>query len=241
LRARRGMANAVVEYLRSKGFACDEDPRIPGAVCVDGTPSSDVLRPILHKQAEIQDIASQCVVHFCSPRAGERWWDMCAGAGGKSLHLLECLDGSGHVFCTDVRPRALAELTRRTVAAGYTTWSARAIGAAQDLPDAFDGILIDAPCSGVGTWSRNPDARWRTTREDLNRNRLRQIGLIREAFPRLRPGGKLIYAVCSLTKSETVEVVDSVSEILPARVINSMRIDPFYGPGIGMWAVMLSH
>jgi 16S rRNA (cytosine967-C5)-methyltransferase len=240
LRARRGMASAVCERLREAGYACMEDPRVPGALRVEGAPSADALRAILHKQAEIQDISSQRVVHFCAPHAGERWWDMCAGGGGKSLHLLELLGGNGHVYCTDIRPLALRELKRRALAAGYSGWSASLVGQTDRLPADPDGILIDAPCSGIGTWNRNPDARWRITRRDLERHRHRQIGLIRQAFEQLRPGGRLVYAVCSLTKSETVDVIASILETIPARVIDTMRIDPFYGPCIGMWASMLT-
>lgn len=237
LRARRGRVDEVIDHLRGVGFAAAPDARVPGAVRVDGAPSTAALRPLLHRAMEIQDIASQQVGLFCAPREGERWWDVCAGAGGKALHLLELLGKTGHVLCTDTRPDALIEFARRARAAGYAHWS---VSRVERVPPTarFDGILVDAPCSGTGTWNRNPDARWRIERAALAHHRERQVQLVRQALAHLKPGGRLIYAVCSLTRSETMEVVERLtSYATPAR---TLRIDPCLGPGIGMWCVELT-
>ncbi len=236
LRARHGEAESVCEQLRAAGFDCSADPRLPGAVRVEGWPGSGVLTPLLHRSAEIQDWASQRVGRLCAARAGEHWWDVCAGAGGKSLHLLEQLKGTGSVLCTDIRPRVLEELKRRASAAGYRNWTARLLEDEVFEDVRFDGILIDAPCSGTGTWNRNPDARWRTAREDLTRYRDQQIALLQRALPRLKSGGRLIYAVCSLTRTETNDVLTALLNATPIAVESTLRIDPASGPCIGMWA-----
>lgn len=237
LRARRGQSDAIIAHLRAAGFDCAADARVPDAVRVNGAPSADVLRPLLHRAAEIQDIASQQVGLFCAPRNGEHWWDVCAGAGGKALHLMEQLNGTGHVLCTDIRARALDELARRATAAGYANWSIRTTTALP--PDVrFDGILIDAPCSGTGTWNRAPDARWRTDRSALAAHRDRQRTLVQTALAHLKPHGRLVYAVCSLTRTETLDVVDHIHRHTRAQPDRPLRIDPFSGPGIGMWCVV---
>lgn len=236
LRARRGRSEAVISHLRAVGIDCASDARIPDAVRVHGAPSADVLRPLLHQMAEIQDIASQQVGLFCAPRDGESWWDMCAGAGGKALHLMELLNGTGHVLCTDIRPRALDALARRAKAAGYANWSI-ATTTALSHDARFDGILIDAPCSGTGTWNRAPDARWRIVRSTLAAHRDRQLRLLHAALAHLNPNGRLVYAVCSLTRAETLDLVNHLHQHTRAHPSQRLRIDPFSGPGIGMWCV----
>ncbi len=160
---------------------------------------------------EVQDLASQAVGLACAPRPGERWWDACAGHGGKSLHLAALMKGKGAVVATDVKPYKLEEARRRVRRANYQNvelraWTGKRIPAKER---SFDGVLVDAPCAGVGTWRRNPDARWRTAAEDVRELSAIQAKVLGRAAKGVKPGGRLVYAVCSLTRSETLEVVDS--------------------------------
>lgn len=243
LRCRAGQREAVSAHLARAGFACQADPRVANALRVNGAPGSDALRPIVHRLAEVQDIASQAVGIACAPKANERWWDVCAGAGGKTLQLLDTLDRRGHVLCTDVRAAALDELAHRAHMAGFSHFVTRQVAedpAEWAIADRFDGILLDAPCSGIGTWSRAPDARWRTTLAQLDEHRQRQIALLRHAVRHLQPGGRLIYAVCSLSKRETTGVLEAVQAEHPAlRPTLTQSITPDFGPGIGMWFAVL--
>ncbi len=249
LRCRAGARDEVLGSLREAGAAAAPDDRLPGLLRVDTAPSRAILAPLLHTRAEIQDIASQCVGHLCAPKPGEHWWDLCAGAGGKTLHLLDQLGGSGSVFCTDTRTEALDELTRRATAAGFTNWTARRLPpdpGRWTVGSRFDAILLDAPCAGTGTWGRAPDARWRTTREDCLAWAARQAALLRHALPRLKPGGRIVYAVCSLTRAETSDVFQTVARDTPIGAVplrhpltgaaaDPCLILPAHGPGIGMW------
>lgn len=245
LRCRTGQMEAVKEHLAKAGFICHTDPRVENALRVDGTPGSDVLRPITHRLAEVQDIASQAVGLACAPKPGEYWWDVCAGAGGKTLQLLDTLNGSGALLCTDIRAAALDELAHRAQLAGYSNFTTRHIPedpAEWTIEEQFDGILLDTPCSGIGTWNRAPDARWRTTPEQIQQHQQRQLALLRRAARHLKPGGRLIYAACSLAKSETTEVLKIFGTEFPAlRATRTRAITPDFGPGIGMWFTILKN
>lgn len=256
LRCRAGRQEDVIRHLDKAGFHSAPDARVPNALRVEGTPSAEILRPLLHRYAEIQDIASQVVGQICAPRPGERWWDVCAGAGGKTLHLLDTLNGKGNALCTDIRESALDELIRRARTAGFPNFSTQSVSddpTTWNITETFDGILIDAPCSGVGTWGRAPDARWRTPHEQLQRHHQRQLALLRRAIKQLKPGGRLIYAVCSLTKTETVDVIAAAQSSEPSiklapitcsmvpGIKSSCCIYPHLGPGIGMWVSSLKN
>lgn len=152
---------------------------------------------------EIQDLGSQCVLESAAIAPGEHWLDACAGAGGKSLQLARLLGPVGHVDAHDVRPAALRELAARATRAG--------IGNISIFPHppraAYDGVLVDTPCSGSGTWRRAPHLKWVTHETDLAAAANRQRELVAGFSARVRPGGRLIYATCSLSRMENEDVV----------------------------------
>jgi 16S rRNA (cytosine967-C5)-methyltransferase len=166
---------------------------------------------------EIQDLASQLVGHACAPVPGQSWWDVCAGEGGKTLHLCDLLMNKGLVWATDRSERRLIVLRRRTARAGLFNYQAALWDGTGRLPTGrkFDGVLLDAPCSGVGTWQRNPHARWTTTPEDVRELAGVQLGLLHAVAAAVKPGGRLVYAVCTLTRSETTAVADSFAAAHP--------------------------
>ncbi len=185
---------------------------------------------------EIQDLASQLVGHACAPKPGETWWDTCAGEGGKTLHLADLMQNQGLIWASDRSARRLAKLKERTARARVFNYRAAAWDGGPRLPTKtkFDGILIDAPCSGVGTWQRNPHARWTTQPKDVRELAAVQARLLAHAAPALKPGGRLIYAVCTLTRAETTAVADTFtaehSEFEPAPVFAVAGLDE-PGPG----------
>ncbi len=182
-------------------------PRLPQAVRLPQGVNPEILAGM--PEAEIQDLASQCVGLACAPGAGESWWDACAGSGGKSFHLADLMGGRGSVLATEPRAGSLEECRRRLArnrARRVTPrpWS----GDPATAPDRrFDGVLVDAPCSGIGTWHRNPDARWRTPPDAVSRNAALQARLLGICADRVRPGGRLVYSVCTLTRAETEDAV----------------------------------
>jgi 16S rRNA (cytosine967-C5)-methyltransferase len=185
----------------------------PGLSALRYTGTSD-----LHKMPqfqsgdfEIQDLASQLVGHACAPAAGETWWDACAGEGGKTLHLSDLMGNKGLLWATDRSVRRLAILKKRAGRAGMFNYRSTPWAGAGAAPfkTKCDGVLVDAPCSGVGTWQRNPHARWTTSMQDVTELAAVQAGLLAKAALSIKVGGRLVYSVCTLTRSETTAVADA--------------------------------
>lgn len=164
----------------------------------------DLTRTASHEagEFEVQDLGSQLILASVDPAPGERWLDACAGAGGKSLQLAGLLGAGGRVEVHDPRPAALQELARRVSRAGFRQITTVAVPVGE-----FDGVLVDAPCSGSGTWRRSPHLKWVTTPADVARAAGLQLRLLHQFSRHVRPGGRLIYATCSLCKSENEAVV----------------------------------
>lgn len=166
---------------------------------------------------EIQDLASQWVGFLCQPKPGQTWWDACAGEGGKTLHLSDLMQNKGLIWASDRSKARLQVLKRRTARARVFNYRLAHWHGGANLPTKtkFDGVLIDAPCAGLGTWRRNPHARWTTSLEDVRELSRLQQRLLHHAAPALKPGGILVYAVCSMTRSETVEAADDFEKNHP--------------------------
>jgi 16S rRNA (cytosine967-C5)-methyltransferase len=164
---------------------------------------------------EIQDLSSQLVGHACAPQPGETWWDACAGEGGKALHLSDLMRNKGLLLATDRSLRRLSVLRRRAARAGVFNYRAAVWtgGGPPPFRTRCDGVLVDAPCSGVGTWQRNPHARWTTSIEDVRELAAVQAALLSRAAQSVKPGGRLLYSVCSLTRSETTAVADGFEAV----------------------------
>jgi 16S rRNA (cytosine967-C5)-methyltransferase len=179
---------------------------------------------------EIQDLASQAVALACDPDPGERWWDACAGAGGKSLHLAALMNGKGVVVATDLHEGRLKETVRRARRSPWRNVTTRAWDGKHvpGKPASFHGVLVDAPCSAIGTWRRNPDARWLIDRDAVPRLAETQANILAAASAGVRAGGTLVYSVCTVTPAETLGVVRGFLESHPG-----FRLDPFPHPLTG--------
>lgn len=217
----------IVVALNGLGLMASPHPAVPSAIAVTRGINLRALPRAIRDQIDIQDLASQVVGLACAPRAGERWWDACCGSGGKTLHLAALGGPSVRILATDIRPTILEGLTRRLEETG--TGAVRAEvwdGTVQPPPPgAFDGILLDTPCSGTGTWHRNPDARWRTSPESLERLSQVQATLIRACATRVKPGGVLVYATCSVLSRENESIVEQFLNANPG-----FSLDPFPNP-----------
>lgn len=193
------------------GWTWSESPALPGAWRLDGDCNVLGTRAFRNGLIEIQDIGSQALLAAVDPVAGTRWLDACAGAGGKTLQLARLLGSSGHVTAHDVRPAALAELKRRAERAGITHVSV------DPRPGgSYDGVLVDAPCTGSGTWRRSPHLKWTTTEATMARAAETQAKLLARFAPLTAPGGLLVYATCSLCQSENEAVVSGFANAHPA-------------------------
>ena len=160
---------------------------------------------------ELQDIGSQAVGLICAPQLGETWWDACAGEGGKMLHLSAIMQNKGLIWASDSAAWRLQRLKRRAARAKVFNYRTAPWDGGPRLPTKtkFDGVLVDGPCSGTGTWQRNPHARWTLTAKDVEELSSLQQALLANVAQAVKPGGKLVYAVCTLTRAETARVAEA--------------------------------
>ena len=164
---------------------------------------------------EIQDEGSQIAAKLTAARPGMTCVDLCAGAGGKTLALAADMEGQGKIHCFDVSRKRLAPLIERARRAGVQNFESYILGEASaqlaldDLEGKADRVLVDAPCSGTGTWRRAPDAKWLLTEEKLDSYRSAQHDVLRTAAPLVRAGGRIVYVTCSVLPSENDAQVEA--------------------------------
>ncbi len=204
----------------ARGWIAERHPSLPDAWRLPPETNVTSARTYEEGRYEVQDAGSQHILaglDFSSRSPGPRWLDACAGAGGKTLQLARLLGPSARIDATDTRSAPLAELRARANRAGL----AGRIRTPNTAGDAYDGVLVDAPCSGSGTWRRAPHLMACTTQADLRASAQLQATILDQAAPRVRPGGKLVYATCSIARTEN----RSVAEAFLARHSNTYQID----------------
>ena len=177
-------------------------------------PAGTNINPIAG-QAEVQDAGSQIVSLAAGAQPGQSVVDLCAGGGGKTLALAAAMRNEGRILATDIDRGRLSRLAPRAAKAGVTIVETRLLdpnreaAALEDWSGTADYVLIDAPCSGTGTWRRNPEARWRLTPDRLGRFATQQRHVLEVGAPLVRPGGALVYIVCSLLDTEGADQIDA--------------------------------
>lgn len=212
-----GRAPVDLRVNRLKAAMGDVAPLYPDAVPIEEL--ADAMRlpegwpveqsdPWKQGLVEVQDAGSQMISAVCQAQPGMTVVDMCAGAGGKTLALASAMAGKGTLIAADTIRSRLARLDPRAVRAGATfietllldqVHESRALEA---LNGRADVVLVDAPCSGTGTWRRNPEARWRLTPARLDRLIQEQARILDFSAPLVKPDGVLVYATCALTDRE---------------------------------------
>ena len=212
LRAKRGQGKLLARKLHHSK-ACG----LPDAVLFFGQEDSFRSPEFQAGEFEIQGIASQAVGLLCDPKPDETWWDACAGEGGKTLHLSDLMGNKGLIWASDRASWRLTMLKRR--AARAKVFNYRAVpwdgGERPPTKTQFDGVLVDAPCSGIGTWQKNPHARWTSGAQDVQELSEAQTRLLCNAAVGVKPGGRLIYAACTLARPETIGVVAAFEKRCP--------------------------
>lgn len=159
---------------------------------------------------EVQDLSSQLVAEALDPQPGTRVFDVCAGAGGKTLHIASLMQNKGQIIALDLYEWKLKELKRRAKRAGAHNIKTRPIIAKtiKRLKDSADALLIDAPCSGLGVLKRNPDAKWKLDAAFIERITKEQEEILQNHSKVLRKGGKMVYATCSILPEENEQQVE---------------------------------
>lgn len=209
--------------------------RIPeGQSAPEGAEQGDIagawrIRGDLPAGARRMDIGAQAVVPLLDVRPGHRVLDLCAAPGNKTMHILEAAPRI--VVAADASPSRLAALPDQ--------WARVRLDATEGLPfcAVFDRILVDAPCSGTGTLSRNPEIKWRLSPADVAGHAARQRRILAQALKALKPGGLLVYATCSLERRENEEVVHAVARTRVQRTVTRL---PGREPGDGFFVAVIS-
>lgn len=192
---------------------------LPEGTAVERGPESD------EGLLSVQDAGSQIIAAACRAMPGQTVLDLCAGAGGKTLALATDMRGEGRLVAADVNRARLDRLQPRAERAGAGFIETRLLdggkeqAAIADLEGRCDCVLVDAPCTGMGTWRRNPEARWRIDPAMLSRMTALQAHVLDLAAPLVRPGGALVYAVCSLLAPEGPGQVDAFLARAPGWVV----------------------
>ena len=191
---------AVLAEWASRGWTASPHPALPGAWRLPSDTAVTSCDSYHAGHYEVQDLGSQLILASLglAPAATPvRWLDACAGAGGKTLQLARLLGPAARIEAADIRPAALAELRARATRAGLKN-----IHTVTRPSGLYDGVLVDAPCSGSGTWRRSPHLMACTTPADLDAAATLQSRLLAEAAPLVLPGGLLVYATCSIARRE---------------------------------------
>jgi 16S rRNA (cytosine967-C5)-methyltransferase len=183
---------------------------VDGIIITSPCPRLRETTPYTEGLIRIQDEASQLIARLVAPKPGEKVLDLCAGVGGKTLHLAALMENRGGITALDRHPERLAMLREEAGRLGAAIVETRTGDAAvpvESFRKHFDRVLLDAPCSGLGTLRRNPEIRWRLVPGDIKECMRIQKLLLQNAAECVRPGGRLVYSVCTATPEETEIVV----------------------------------
>jgi 16S rRNA (cytosine967-C5)-methyltransferase len=211
---------AALARLAARGIDGQPTPYSPAGIRLAGKPA--INRSDLFEQGliEVQDEGSQLIAYLVAPRRGEMVADFCAGAGGKTLALAAIMRSTGRVYAMDVSTKRLHALGRRAARAAVSNVHPLAIAGEGDvrakrLAGKIDRVLVDAPCSGFGTLRRNPDLKWRHGQESIAELAQKQHDILRAAARLVKPGGRLVYATCSILREENEAVVERFAALHP--------------------------
>jgi 16S rRNA (cytosine967-C5)-methyltransferase len=206
--------------LAEAGIEAQPTPFSPFGLRVAGKPALAKLPLFVEGSIEVQDEGSQLLALLLAPKRGEMVVDFCAGAGGKTMLLGALMRSTGRLYAFDVADKRLAKLKPRLARSGLSNVHAVRIDNENDLrvkrlAGKIDRVLVDAPCSGLGTLRRNPDLKWRQSPESVARLAATQAAILAAAARLLKPGGRLVYATCSVLAAENDAIVDAFQRAHP--------------------------
>jgi 16S rRNA (cytosine967-C5)-methyltransferase len=204
----------VLAILQSEGVRAEATPLSPFGIRVTGHPPITRHPLFVEGKIEVQDEASQLAALLVAPKPHEMVVDFCAGAGGKTLALGMLMRSRGRIYAFDVSQKRLAQLAPRLKRSGLSNVHARVISPEPDsrvkrLAKKIDRVLVDAPCSGLGTLRRNPDLKWRQSETSIAELGEKQAAILRCASALVKPGGRLVYTTCSILPEENDKIVSN--------------------------------
>ncbi|MGH6608929.1 MAG: RsmB/NOP family class I SAM-dependent RNA methyltransferase, partial [Burkholderiaceae bacterium] len=243
----------VLEDLAAHRVGAEATRYSPDAIRLSSKPALTHWPLYREGLIEVQDEGSQLIARLLQPRRGQMVVDFCAGAGGKTLAIGALMRSTGRLYAFDVNERRLAGLGPRLKRSGLSNVHPIVIRSESDirvkrLNGKCDRVLVDAPCSGSGTLRRNPDLKWRFSETELARVNELQRSVLRAAARLLKPGGRLVYATCSLLARENQHVIDAfIAEhpeyelISAATVLSTQSIAVDHASRSAPYFVMLPH
>lgn len=201
----------VIQTLQKEGIEASSFGAYPETLKLAERKPLQRLASFLKGTYEIQDAGSQVIAHYLNPVPNARVIDACAGAGGKSLHIAALMKNKGQIISMDIEAPKLKELERRALRAGVDIIKTKGItsGTIASLKNSADYVLLDVPCSGIGVLRRNPDDKWKLSKERIDTLVKIQQNIIQEYSMMVKPGGVLVYATCSILPSENDKQIDA--------------------------------
>lgn len=237
----------VLDALQASGIEAGATPFAPLGVRVVGKPALTKLKVFEDGWIEVQDEGSQLLCALVAPRRGEMVVDFCAGAGGKTLALGAAMRSTGRLYAFDVSDRRLAKLKPRLARSGLSNVHPVLIDSEHDakikrLAGKIDRVLVDAPCSGLGTLRRNPDLKWRQSPASVEELAPKQASILASAARLVKTGGRLVYATCSVLEAENEAIVSQFLAdhpdfaLVPAgQALAEQRIELEMGDYLSLW------
>ena len=207
----------VQAAFKAEGIEAVPTPYSPWGLRVQGKPALHKLDVFMRGDVEVQDEGSQLLALLTDAKRGEMVVDFCAGAGGKTLALGAAMRNTGRLYAFDTSGHRLAALKPRLARSGLSNVYPAQITHERDerikrLAGKIDRVLVDAPCSGLGTLRRNPDMKWRQSPASVDELRAKQAAILDSAARLLKPGGRLVYATCSLLEEENEAIAAAFTE-----------------------------
>ncbi len=218
----------VRKELALAGIPSKPTPYSPWGLRVQGKPALNKLDAFARGAIEVQDEGSQLLALLLDAHRGEMVVDFCAGAGGKTLAIGACMRSTGRLYAFDVSAHRLDALKPRLARSKLSNVHPAAIAHERDdrvkrLAGKIDRVLVDAPCSGLGTLRRNPDLKWRQSPESVQEMTVKQAAILQSAARLVKSGGRLVYATCSLLPQENEAIAQAFSEINPDFLLQPVR------------------
>ncbi len=205
---------SVLQRLQDDGFAVSPTPYAPEGIRFQSKPVLEKHPLFLSGAIEVQDEGSQLLAHLLAPKRGDMVVDFCAGAGGKTLALGALMRNTGRLYAFDVSAARLARFKPRLARSGLSNVVPVVISTENDtkvkrLAGKIDRVLVDAPCTGLGTLRRNPDLKWRQSEQEAQALAVKQKNILAAAAKLVKVGGRLVYATCSVLEQENQHIVDA--------------------------------
>lgn len=212
--------NELLAALNEAGMTAIATPYSPIGIRLADKPALNQYKPFLAGHFEVQDEGSQLLAYLVAPRRGEMVVDFCAGSGGKTLALGALMQSTGRLYAFDVSEKRLGRLKPRLKRSGLSNITPQLISSENDsrikrLAGKINRVLVDAPCSGLGTLRRNPDLKLRQNPDTVAELTVKQANILTAASKLVKPAGRLVYATCSLLPEENEDIVAAFLEANP--------------------------